>query len=394
MKKMLRRRDFLKPFAALALMPAVLRAQKAAGVKVTDVRSVPLKLVKEVGTIDNTNFIEGMRVTYRIGGGSITEIHTDQGLVGIGPQTDPMTVEFAKTLLVGKDPFHMDDFSRRLRGRGRAGAAVEIALWDLMGKLANEPLYRLWGGAKDRVMPYCSFMMRGTAEERAALSVRMKDEGFKGVKLRASFPTMKEDVSLVETVRKAVGDDFLILCDGNKAYGNNLYPWDFRRATETARAFQQLGVYWLEEPLPQFDIAQLAELNRALDMPLAGAEGSTNLHEFIEYIDAGAYDVLNPEVMTVGPSMAIEIHSLAEPRGIRVVPHEGFGGLGTVCQIHLVAAWANSPLAELINDPPIADYRNGFSIFEEPMVVGKDGFIDMPQGPGLGMTVKPELLQS
>jgi D-galactarolactone cycloisomerase len=212
------------------------------------------------------------------------------------------------------------------------------------------------------------------------------------VKLRASFPTMREDIRLVEVMRKSVGDDFQILCDGNKAYAGNLYPWDFRRAAETARAYQQLGVYWLEEPLPQFQIGKIAELNRTLDMPLAGAEGSTNLHEFMEYIDASAYDVLNPEVMTLGPSMVLKIHTIAEAHGLRVVPHEGGGELGTVCQIHLVAAWQGSPMAELINEPPIRDYRNAFGIFEQPLVVGKDGYIEMPQAAGLGMTIKPELL--
>jgi L-alanine-DL-glutamate epimerase-like enolase superfamily enzyme len=334
-----------------------------------------------------------MRATVRIGGGSITQVLSDQGLVGIGPGTDPASLARAKALLTGKDPFHIEQFAPKL-GSGRGAAAVEIALWDLIGKLANEPLYKLWGGAKDRVMPYCSFFIRGTVDERAELALRMKNEGWKAVKLRASFPTMKEDIRLVEAVRKSVGDDFAILCDGNKAYAGNLYPWEFRRAAETARAYQQLGVYWLEEPLPQFQIKEIAELNRILDMPLAGAEGSTNLHEFVEYIDTGAYDVLNPEVMTLGPSMVLKIHTLAEARGVQIVPHEGGGELGTVCQIHLVAALQNSPIAEIINEPPIRDYRNAFGIFEQPLAVGKDGYIDMPQDAGLGMTVKPELLSN
>src|SRR5260370_18732813 len=119
--------------------------------------------------------------------------------------------------------------------RGTAG--VEIALWDLMGKDANQTLYKLGGGGRDRVAPYASMLRLSTPEERADIAVKLKAQGWKAIKYRSSFPTMKEDVRLVEMARKAVGDDFGIMCDANKATLNyasqKVGPWDFTRAVLT-----------------------------------------------------------------------------------------------------------------------------------------------------------------
>ena len=264
----------------------------------------------------------------RAGGGSIVEIHTDQGLVGIGPPVDPVQLPNLKAELIGQDPFDLQRLVANMRdavgmgrrltpptdtaahagmsvaeaaGRGgelsapRAYSAAEIALWDIIGKACNQPLYKLWGPVKERVSPYASQARLSTPEERAALAVQLKSQGWRGIKYRSHFPTMKEDIRLVEVARKAVGDDMDIMCDANQATNGYLTPsvtWDFRRAVETARAYQQLNVYWLEEPLPRYDFDHLAELNRLIEMPLAGGEGNRGLHEFRWLLEKGCFDII------------------------------------------------------------------------------------------------------
>jgi L-alanine-DL-glutamate epimerase-like enolase superfamily enzyme len=390
----LQRRDFLKTLPALAAVPRL----RGARIRITDVRIVPLRTIKDLGSYPDWL---GNPRPIRIGGGAIVEVHSDQGITGIGPDMDAKLLPAVKTLLTGADPFDVDLHSARLYGiqagtgyRGTAG--VEIALWDLIGKAAHQPLYKLWGGGRDRVAPYASMLRLSTPEERADIAVKLKAQGWKAIKYRSSFPTMKEDVRLVEMARKAVGDDFGIMCDGNKATLNYAsekgVPWDFTRAVETAKEYQRMKVYWLEEPLPRYDFDGLAELNRLIEMKLAGGEGNRGIHEFRALLEKGCFDIVQPEVMLEGPTHLRKIAVIAESMNKLCIPHVGDSRLGTICDLHLVASWPNAPYLEIFNDVPIGNYEYPFQIFENPPTLDKDGYFNVPQGPGLGMTIKMDFL--
>jgi len=391
----LQRRDFLKTLPALAAVPRL----RGARIRITDVRIVPLRTIKDLGSYPDWL---GNPRSIRIGGGAIVEVRSDQGITGIGPDMAPALLPAVKSLLTGADPFDVDLHAERLYGiqagtgyRGSAG--VEIALWDLIGKAANQPLYKLWGGGRDRVAPYSSMLRLSTPEERADIAVKFKAQGWKAIKYRSSFPTMKEDVRLVELARKALGDDFGIMCDGNKATLNYAsekgVPWDFTRAVETAKEYQRMKVYWLEEPLPRYDFDGLAELNRLIEMKLAGGEGNRGIHEFRTLLEKGCFDIVQPEVMLEGPTHLRKIAVIAESMNKLCIPHVGDSRLGTICDLHLVASWPNAPYLEIFNDVPIGNYEYPFQIFENPPTLDKDGYFNLPQGPGLGMTIKKEFLE-
>jgi D-galactarolactone cycloisomerase len=395
MRQLLRRRDFLKTIPALATV-SLLGASRA---KITDVRVVRLKVLKEIGTYPD--WIGGTRSS-RIGGGAFVEIHTDQGVIGIGPDADPSLVTSAKSMLVGADPFDIDAHAARLSDLPTTGlrgpASIEIALWDLVGKLTNQPLYKLWGGGREKVPPYASMLRLSTPEERADTAVKLKAEGWQAIKYRCSFPTLKEDVRLVEATRKAVGDDWVITCDANKAgltwNSPRGVPWDFTRAAQTAKEYQRMNVYWLEEPLPRYDYDGLAELNRLVEMKLAGGEANRGLHEFRSLLEKGCFDIVQPEIMLLGPTLLLKIAVVAESMNKLCIPHVGDMRLGTICNLHLIASWPNAPFIEIFNDVPIGDYTYPFAVFEEPPVVDKQGFFSVPQGPGLGMTIKKEFIEA
>ncbi len=394
LRRPLRRRDFLKAIPAFSAL-SLLGASRA---KITDIRLRSLKLLREVGTYPD--WVGGTRFS-RIGGGGITEIHTDQGVTGIGPDIDPAQLGRMKAMLVGADPFDMEAHAERLSGGPSSGlrgpASVEIALWDLVGKLTNQPLYKLWGGGKEKVPPYSSMLSLGTPEERADKAVQLKEAGWQAVKWRCSFPTLKDDIRLVELTRKAVGDDWVITADGNKA-GLRMGAtrgvfWEFARAAQTAKEYQRMNVYFLEEPLPRYDFDHIAELNRMSDMMIVGGEGNRGLHEFRWLLEKGCYDLVQPEIMTVGPSQMMKTAVIAESMNKMIIPHVGDMRLGTICNLHLIATWRNSPYIEIFNEIPVGDYTYPFSIFEEPPVLDKQGFFQVPQGPGLGMTIKKEFLE-
>ena len=392
----MQRRDFLKCLPAVPALAAIPRL-RGARVKITDIRILPLKVSKEMGSYPD--WIGNPR-TIRIGGGAIVEVQTDQGVSGIGPDMDAALLPAVKNLLVGKDPFDIETHAVRLYGiqgvgyRGSAG--VEIALWDLIGKITGQPLYKLWGGGREKVPAYASMLRLSTPEERAAQAAKMKAEGWQAIKFRSSFPTLKEDIQLVEATRKAVGDDWVIMCDGNKATLDSAsqkgVPWDFTRAFQTAKEYQRMNVYWLEEPFRRYDFDDLAELNRLIEMKLAGGEGNRGMHEFRTLLDRGCYDIVQPEVMLEGPSHLRKVAVLAESANKLCIPHVGDSRLGTICDLHLVASWPNAPYLEIFNDVPIGNYEYPFTIFENPPVLDKAGYFALPQGPGLGMTIKKEFL--
>jgi L-alanine-DL-glutamate epimerase-like enolase superfamily enzyme len=277
----------------------------------------------------------------------------------------------------------------------RAFAAVEIAMWDIIGKACNQPLYKMWGPVRDKVAPYASQSRLSTPEERADFAAKIKSDGWHGIKYRAHFETMKDDIRLVEAARKAVGDDFDIMCDANQATNGPLTPsvnWDFRRAVQTARAYQALNVYWLEEPLRRYDFEHLAELNRMFELPLAGGEGNRGLHEFRWLLEKGCFDIVQPETLLEGPLEVRKIAVMAESMDKTICPHLGDGSVATICNMHMVATFPNANYIEITHDLPMRDYSNGFAIFEEPPVLDKSGYFALPQKPGLGVSINKDLI--
>lgn len=375
--------------------------QSSSRIRITDVRSVGLRTVQDHGSLEPA-WDPGGRMNFSVGGGSIVEVHTDAGLTGIGPGVDASLLPEVERHLVGQDPFAVEQHAHTLRYYAsglpyRGAAGVDIALWDLIGKACNQPLYRLWGGQRDAVPAYASMVLLSTPEERADLAARLAGEGWKAIKLRVHHATMKEDLRTVEAVRRAVGDRMAILVDANQAQSSGTWQpgiqWDFRRAMATAVELDKLGCQWLEEPLPRFAFTELARINEAVGMAVAGGENNTGLHEFVQMVEHNVYDILQPESMVLNGITALrKVGVLAELHGKQVCPHHGGRGLGTVAHLHLAASWAHCPYLELLHDPPVGDYRHGFAFLNEPLVVDGQGLVAVPQGPGLGVTVNPDFV--
>jgi L-alanine-DL-glutamate epimerase-like enolase superfamily enzyme len=210
---------------------------------VTDVKVVNLRTVKHVGELEPA-WSPGRNMSFEVGGGSFVEVQTDAGITGIGPGMNPMFVEPVKQYLVGKSAFEIEQHAASLKYyvpslpyQGIAG--VDMALWDIVGKAANMPLYRLWGGVKDKLIPYASMVRLSTPEERAELAGSLRSEGWQAIKLRLHHETIAEDIRTVEAVREAAGDEMTIMVDGNQAQsGGDWQPgvrWNFQRAYEQVR---------------------------------------------------------------------------------------------------------------------------------------------------------------
>ena len=371
--------------------------------KITQVNIHRLKVLENVGELDLA-WSPGTKLMFQQGGGSFVEVVTDEGIAGIGPEVDDRFLPTLRECLVGQDPFGVEHLSDMLRYYLPSGThyqyvgGVDIALWDLVGKIRGQPLHRLWGSASEFVTPYAAMVVLSTPEERAEMAVRLRDENWRAIKLRLHHESYKEDIRTVEKVRAAVGDDMEIMVDANQAQSTGEWQpgviWDYRRALNTAEALQELGCCWLEEPLQRFAFSETARLSASVEIPIAGGENNANLHEFVQMCEQDVYSILQPECLVVNGITAMrKIGALAEEHGKQIVPHNGYGKLGLIAHIHLVGSWGHAPFVEVAHDPPIGDYRHFLSIFENPPLVDSEGRIRLPEKPGLGVTINRELIE-
>ena len=150
---------------------------------------------------------------------------------------------------------------------------------------------------------------------------------------------------------------------------------------------------WLEEPRLRYAFDELAELNRLVGIPIAGGENNRGVHEYRWMLEQNVFDILQPDIMVAdGVTGFREIAALAKAHNKRVIPHHGGGNLGTIAQLHAIASWPHAPWIEILHDPPIAAYTNGFAIMENPPLVDKEGYLNLPQGPGLGVVINKDLI--
>ena len=331
---------------------------------------------------------------------TVYRVHTEEGLTGIGGGLGAPSLvrDRIGPMLVGRDPFAIDGIFRSVvnASGGAAGVpvacAIEMALWDLVGKAAGLPLYRLWGVHTDRVRAYASLVEQRTPERRAEDALRLLDQGYRAVKLRLHAPTMREDIAQVEAVRAAVGDRMEIMVDANQAQepgtpgSEDDLVWGYRRALATCRELAPLGVLWMEEPLGRYAWDDLRRLAAASDVPIAGGENNVGLHEFRRLIDDDCYDVVQPDALvSAGLGGLRKIAAYAELHHKQFAPHHGGSGFGVAAHLHLSATCPNSPWVELLQEPPALPVETFQGIITEPLVPDANGDVRLPEGPGLGV---------
>jgi L-rhamnonate dehydratase len=344
--------------------------------------------------------------TFTFHGWLVVEIFTDNGLIGIGnaalaPQATKQVIDLhLKPLLIGADPWDIEflwqHMYRKTMAFGRKGigmtaiSAVDIALWDILGKSAKQPVYCLLGGrTKPRIPVYASRLYSIELSELAAEAKRYKDEGYQAMKLRFGWGPvdggagMQRNVDLVRTVRNAVGDGIDVMAD---AY----MGWTLDYAKRMLPLLEPFNLRWLEEPVIPDDIHGYAELKAYGRIPIAGGEHEFTLYGFRDLLEAHAVDYIQFDTNRVGGiTQARKIAALAEAHSVPVIPHAG-----QMHNFHVVMASLNSPMAEYF---PVVDVEVGNELFwyifnGEPQA--KDGFIDLDENvPGLGLTINEKALE-
>ncbi len=338
---------------------------------------------------------------------TIVEVETSDGTVGrtaaeAGPEAGVSIDRFVTPNLVGQDaaaPERLIGILRDAEVLGSPVYCVEIALWDIVGKRAGLPAYKLWGAEKDRVPAYCATGEVRDSGRRMEDCARILDEGFRAIKLRFHSEDVRDDIAVVEAIRKRFGDRLVVLVDANQA---GVLPgvgghrqWSLQTATEVAFELERLGVTWLEEPLPRHDHDGLRRLRERLGtLQLAGGENNHGIHEFRDLIDDGCYDVLQPDaVLSEGVYQLRKVAALAEAAGLLLAPHTWTHGIGLLANLHLVASIPNSSWFEFPHEPPGWPASALSQMLAEKIWIDSDGCLPVPDRPGFGIELDEELVE-
>ena len=363
-------------------------------------KTVPLPPHFCTNPMDLLELPEASMPTFTFHGWLLVEIFTDEGHVGLGnaalaPQVTKQVIDlYLKPLLIGENPWETErlwqHMYRKTMAFGRKGigmvaiSAVDIALWDLLGKSAKQPVYRLLGGrTKARIPVYASRLYSVELGQLRAEAGRYKDEGYKAMKLRFGWGPadgalgIERNVELVRTVRECVGDDIDVMAD---AY----MGWTLDYAKRMLPRLEPFRLRWLEEPVIPDDVHGYAELKSYGRIPIAGGEHEFTLYGFRELLAARALDYIQFDTNRVGGlTQARKIAALAEAYSIPVIPHAG-----QMHNYHLVMASFNSPMAEYF---PAVDVEVGNELFwyifrGEPRA--SNGMIDLDEKTaGLGLSI-------
>jgi len=334
------------------------------------------------------------------------EMFTDEGVKGIGVQKDlsGVTVNIIektiKDFLIERhiSPFNTEMISellRRVEMHSGQCSAVEIAAWDIIGKVTGMPISKLLGGYRDQIKVYISTGELKTSSERIEEIEGYIEQGIKAIKLKAHHSNYKEDIKHVQDIKDYFGDKIEIMVDGYRAQKTESSfppPWTRNEALEIARSLEECGVLWLEEPLPIYDKEGLAELCAKVDIYIAGGEAEYGIYTFKEFLERKIYDIIQCDVTLSGGFMETKkIASMAQAFGKWCIPHAWSVGPGIIANLHLCCAIPNCPYFEYVKESPAFNIDVRDAIISEPLLI-KNGYVKLPSGPGLGVEINYDVI--
>jgi L-alanine-DL-glutamate epimerase-like enolase superfamily enzyme len=323
----------------------------------------------------------------------VLEVETKGGIVGMGylflfrPGIRTILACLEETIIprvIGKDASAVEaiwqDLWRSTMTYGRGGiatmamSALDIALWDALGKRANLPLHRLWGSFRSELPAYGSGCFRGSGGDgMIAKALHYKERGYKAIKMQVAHTAdLATDLDNVKRMREAVGPDVAIMIDVNMG-------WTADVAIQMGRKFQDYDVYWLEEPVSADDFAGYLRIAEALDLRIVGGETHFTRFDLRPFFENPRLPILQPDPMRGGLTDLRKIATIADTWGMTIAPH-----LFPELNVQLLASIPNGIWIE---DMGLAD-----DLWVDPVPV-KNGMITAPERPGHGLAFKPEILK-
>ncbi len=386
--------------------------------RITDVRTIPVE-VKLSKPVFDANYTMATKPAL------LVEVETDQGLIGLGEaahfggpmaSTAQVIENELRNYLIGQDPraieYLWELMHRRAYKHARGGiviaaiSGIDIALWDLRGKMAGMPLWQMLGGYRKRVPAYATggFYSEGKGVKELVREMQAYvKHGFRAVKMKVGRNagiemsplrvmddrgrcevTLQEDLARVAAVRDAIGPDVKLMVDANGA-------WDVATAVKMGRAMEKYDIYWYEEPVWPDDVAGSVEVASKVGIAIAGYETcSYGIVDFNDYIRARAVHFVQPDVAWAGGlTESLKIAHMAQAANMPIAPHIHGSAVAVAAAVHLLGAVRNGSMAETVYPA----HALMTELVKEPFNVDKKGEIELPDTPGLGIELDPKVVK-
>ena len=330
---------------------------------------------------------------------TLLAVLTDKGPVGWGSvftseQLVLASLAVLRPLFLNESAIEPERVSEKLHQntfwQGRGGSithtisGIDLALWDLLGKVSGQSVGRLLGGRyRDRVRPYASLLMR-EPEQMADQLLPIKAQGFRAFKIGwgpFGKKSVRLDESIVRAARQAIGPDSLLMVDAGAS--DAFWPQDYKWALRTAEMLAAYDVAWFEEPLDPDALEDYVALRRASKVPIAGGEVLTRRQSFRAWLQAGAFDIVQPDVTKVGGlSDQRRIAWMARDHGVRFIPHGWNTAVGLASDLQIASAFADTNLVEYLTGSPFID-----EVALGGWPLDSEGMLTIPDKPGLGIEI-------
>ncbi|MEY9966841.1 D-galactarolactone cycloisomerase [Streptacidiphilus sp. MAP12-16] len=330
---------------------------------------------------------------------TIVRVETDEGITGIGSGDTMDGFDAYQDLFVGRDPL---DIVRHVRvietmnfHSGRYWP-LEVALWDIIGQVTGQPVATLFGNVHSRLRAYASCGELKPPAARAESALALREQGFQAMKIRIDRNRLEEGLATVAATREAVGSDFEIMVDLNQAWrmsGDVEPALDLGSVRRTVERLRELGVYWVEEPLPYADAAGLRALRAETGVRIAGGEMLDSFGALVDYLEHDVLDIYQMDVvLAVGMLRSRTLAELAQFKHRFFTPHSWTNGIGVLANLHVSAGVGGGPYFEFPHDPPGWTPERRDFMLAEPLQISSDGFVEVPARPGIGAVLDEEAI--
>ncbi len=386
---------------------------------ITDVKATVLQYKYENGIADAQNYFSTRNAV-------MVQVYTDEGIVGLGESacfggpaenTKYIVERELKPIVMGQDPLCIERLWKRMfdrtRQHGRGAiinasmSGIDIALWDIMGKATGMPVYKILGGYTDRILPYASSGFYSNGKDVKVMAEEVESyfkRGFRYAKIKVGrnpevLLSPLENMNFADECNYSLDEDLervRMCCEVAKRYGGRIMvdvnnTWNSFTAAEMCRKLQSMGVFWVEEPLHLDNLEGSRELAASLDMAIAGYESECGgFYRFKEIIDKRAVDIVQCDaIWSGGFTECRRIANYALGHCMPVIPHVFSTAICLAANMHLLGAIPNGGLLEF--DQNVYPLRD--ELLTTKFSVAEDGYVHIPQKPGLGIELNPDAVE-